>query len=281
MTRPLYDRAYTLTIGRGVEGVKITELHVEFNVVHQKGAPNEGTFIVYNFAESTRRRLSEDGEDGLPLRILFEAGYQGDPSQLFLGRVRRNGVISRRQGADWVTEITADDGGPEIRRADVDISFPKGTPVTDVMSQLVDATGLNPGDLIERVQQKGFAGTLSEFKRGFTASGNADKVLKDLGRALGVTVSVQDGAYTAFESQSGSVDVGIVVSPDTGLIESPELGDKGVLRVRTLLQPSLRPGHQIKLESEQFNGRYRVEKATHNGTFRGPNWFTDLDLKAL
>ena len=278
----LFDREYALTFGTGVTGKKITGLNVSFNIVHQQGAPNTAEISVINLSEETRRKLSEDDDGGdLPLRVQFEAGYVGSVALLFRGRVRRNGVISKRNDVDWITEINCGDGEAERRRSNVAITFRPKAKVTDVLKQLVDATGLDPGNLVAKVQEQGFSGTLSEFARGLTVMGNTDDQIQRISKSLGLRADIQDGAYTAYPRNGAGVDVGVIVSPETGLVDSPELGDKGTIRARSLLQPTLRPGHQISLQSEQFNGRYRVEKATHSGTFRGNDWYTQLDLRLL
>lgn len=274
----LYNRKYSFTFGDSSSAKKVEGLNVGFEVVHDVPANNTARFIVTNLSEDTRRKLSERGSD-LPLRVLFEVGYGDQMAQLFLGRVRR--ADSQKQGAEWYTKFECGDGDAEIRKANVSISYPKGSNLTDVVSGLIKETGLDQGNIVQKIKEKGFSGVLDQFARGLTVNGNADKAIKRLAKSVGMTVTIQDGKYTAFESKTGGNNTGFVVSPSSGLLDSPELGDKGSIKARSLLLPTVRPGDRIKLESQNYNGIYRVQRATHGGEWRGPDWTTTLELRAV
>lgn len=275
----LFNRNIAVTFGTAGDAKKVTQLHVEFNVVHQRKEPNTATVSIFNLASTTREKLATKDPNGLPLQILIEAGYGDELEQLYLGRIRN--AISTRNGESWVTTIDSGDGEAEVQKAHVDVTFPKGAKVTDVLSQLIKKTGLGPGDLVSKIQQNGFSGTFDQFARGLAVSGNADNKIKQISQALGMTASVQDGVYTAFEEKAGGKATGFILTPETGLIGSPESGKEGTIKSRSLLLPKLRPGHLIGLKSAQFDGTYRVQKATHSGAWRGQEWYTELDLKSV
>jgi len=91
-----------------------------------------------------------------------------------------------------------------------------------------------------------------------------------------------------------------VISPTNGLIGVPEQTQNG-LEIRTLLNPALKIGQLIKLDSSNINqyryglttavaqnlrlkalidlsadGTYYVMRANHFGDTRGNDWYTDL-----
>lgn len=269
----LFRRAYELTL---IDKV-VSDLECTFTVEKTKEAdPNNAEIVVYNLSESTRKNLSE-AENPV---VRLEAGYEGDTSLLFLGKARS--VTSQRQGPEWVTRLDVGDGAVEVRAAQTEIRFAPGTGVGTVIEQLAKKTGLSVGRLKETVEEKGLSAGLTEFVKGFTATGNAYNLVDQLCKSLGLQVSIQDGTLTAVEAVSGvSSTEAIRLNPSSGVLDSPELGNKGTVRVRTLLRASIRPNDPIILETKQAEGRYRVEKATHSGSYRGADWTSELELKPL
>lgn len=274
-----FRRNVAITFGDADQAVRVEKLHVDFTITHQIRSANTASVKVYNLSEATRRVLSDDGQNDLPLRMKVEAGYGDELELLYRGRVRK--AASQHVGPDWVSTIESGDGEAELRKANVNVTFPAGASVEDVMQGLIEQTGLAAGDLIDRVRENGLAGTITEFARGFSFSGNAGEGLSKLVRSFGMTPTVQDGKFTAFESARGVKRTGFRLSPSSGLVGSPEVGDKGSAKVRSLLLPSVRPGHRIDIESTAVNGTYRVQKVLHTGSLRGQDWYSDLELKPV
>lgn len=71
----------------------------------------------------------------------------------------------------------------------------------------------------------------------------------------------------------------LLLSPETGLLDSPEIGDHGHVKAKALLIPDLVPGRLVVLESELARGTYRIEKAEYTGDTAGEDWDVELDLK--
>ena len=188
-----------------------------------------------------------------------------------------------RNGPDWITTFEAGDGETEVRSSfNVNASFPKGVKVQDVVQQLIGITGLKKGDLVKRIQAKGFQSAFSEFTRGVTVTGSAHKKIVELGKSLGLQVMIQDGTYTAADLDRGTISLQqYKLTPSTGLINAPEIGEEGTVRAQCLLLPALRPMQKVQLKSAELDGEYRIEKATHSGSYRGGGWNTDLELKPV
>lgn len=70
----------------------------------------------------------------------------------------------------------------------------------------------------------------------------------------------------------------ILVNKDNGMIGLPELTSAGKFcNIMTLLNPSIHTGDVIQLESSQIpsaNGLFYVKGITHNGEYRGNNWYS-------
>lgn len=72
----------------------------------------------------------------------------------------------------------------------------------------------------------------------------------------------------------------ILVNKDNGMVGLPELTNAGIIaNITTLLNPSVKTGDVIQLESSQIpaaNGLYYVKGITHTGEYRGNSWYTML-----
>lgn len=99
----LAPSAAILEVGGQQFGTVISDLHVDFEVKRStRYTENTGSFKIYNAKEATRQWLQTPG-----LRVRFSAGYTGQdggPIGIFWGSMLP-GVVSRKQGNDWVTTI--------------------------------------------------------------------------------------------------------------------------------------------------------------------------------
>ena len=73
-------------------------------------------------------------------------------------------------------------------------------------------------------------------------------------------------------------DVGI---PGTGLVGSPEPGDKGIVKADALIQPNLNPGQKFQLEAAEINGLFRIQRCVYNGDTWGNEWNVSLEGKPI
>ncbi len=271
----LYKRVYKLNLG----GTTITNLHMEFDILQtDKPQANTALIKVVNMSPSTRKKLTEEKELAVQLDVGF--GLERSPlTTVFLGNISRNGITTNRNGPHWVTELEVADGGNEMRKSRVDVSFPAGTKVDSVIEQLVKSTKLKIGNLKKALAANKI--TMTEFIRGVTFSGNAHEKIVELSKSVGLRVSVQDGVYTATTFKGTVPGEGYRITPSTGLVGSPEVGEKGAIKVTSLLLPLARPHHQVSVQSENVKGFFRVKSARHSGSFRGDKWLTVLDVRAV
>jgi len=264
--------ANTLVIGGGDDagspGLRIVG---KISKSNQK-EPNTAEVTIYNLAPTTRSQLQQKG-----LRVLVEAGYrEAGLARVFLGDSRS--TDHKRNDADMVTLIKCGDGERAMRYARASGSFAAGSTVGQVVQLCADAMGLglgNVGAQLPNLQRKLF--------NGWTVHGAAASELERVLRAVGYRYSVQDGQLQIL-APGQSLATGVpLISPDTGLVGSPEMGSPekagkpAALKFRSLLRTDVRPGGRVHLRSERYNAIFALRKTVHTFDTMGGDWYTDME----
>lgn len=267
----LFGRRATLQI----DTLQIDGLRMTFDVRRSLGLePNTLEITIWNLSDDSRKQVQRKDA-----AIILQAGYEDTQEQIFSGNVRTSS--HNRDGTDWTTKVKSGDGETAFRTARVAESFKKGTKRTDIIRSIADATGLPIGNIMDKARQGDISGALVDAAKGLVASGGAVNTLDKEMRNLGYQLSIQDGQLQALAATETTNEQAMLLSPTSGLIGSPEPGDDGVMRVKSLLQPGARPGRKTKVESRAVDGFYRIEKVRHYGDTRGQDWYSDLELKPL
>jgi hypothetical protein len=282
----LFGRKYSVTIGtRRITGLRCA-FKVEKALVKD---PNSAEIRIWNLSEDGRNALQPARNVGRRDKVVLTGGYVDTEALLFAGNVRF--VDSVREGADWVTKITAGDGEQAYANAKFSASFRKGTAVGDVMRSAAAALGVDPGNLSEALSRPFRAGVVA-LRKGFTASGDAQQVMDAIARSAGLGFSIQDGKLCLLRDGDFIGAKAFLLGPDTGMVGSPQYGtpeakDKtlGVpprLKVKSLLQPLMGCGRPVAIDSKAYlGGVYRVEKCIHTGDTHGSDWTTEVELKLV
>lgn len=277
----LFKRRALVTLQSTEAGIRIADLRMSFTAERSTAKePNTLQLGIYNLSPEHRAAFQVKGT-----KVLLEAGYetQGGPAQLFSGEARQ--VYSVRQGPDWITRINCGDGETAFRGAHFSGAFKPGTKAKDVALQLARASGLGEGNLAEQLRAHG--GALVEFTQGTSVHGPALPELARVLRSLGFEWSIQDGELQVLRPGEPRRNEAVVLSASTGLVGSPEHGSPEkdgkapLLKVRCLLNPTIRPGTKVQVRSESINGNYRVEKLRHQGDTNGGDWYSDLEAAPL
>jgi len=253
MTEQNYNRQVFLDVGvPGGSFRRFEDLRVSARVRKGlEGEPNNAEIDVYNTNEDS---ISAAQEDGAIVRLF--AGY-GVPRLIFEGSINRGGAVMKKQGPDRVLSIDAKDGGRQFRQARINETFDRGTDLAEVFDVLADATEL-PLGAIEIPQG-------AQLTQGVTLTGRVSDALDRLARSLDVSISVQDQFLQVIPRGGFGPEQAILVSSADGtknLIGSPSPGSDG-LEVRAILDGRFLPGQRISLDSERFNGVYRVISLEH------------------
>jgi hypothetical protein len=265
----------TLIIGGDDPNVVALRIVGKLTKTTQK-APNTGELTIYNLAPTTRAKLQQKG-----LRVIIEVGYvsTGLP-RIFVGDIRT--VDHLRDGnGDLRTVLKLGDGERAVRYARASESFAAGTSVGDVVRYCANAMGLALGNVEAQA-----ARLSTPFYHGWTVHGAASSELARVLRAVGFSYSIQDGAIQILapgETVSQSIPM---VSPQTGLIGSPEMGsaekkDKPqALKFKALLMPEARPGGRVHVKSERYDGIFKTRKVDHSFDTMGGDWYSDYESVA-
>lgn len=266
----LFQRKFRLV----VDTIEIKGLDVRFQVRRTlKPEPNRAEIAVWNLNEAHRAAL----EQKKTAPVLLEAGYQSGTSILFVGDLRT--AISVVEGPDIITTLSSGDGEKAIRTARVNVSLKKGTTTEQVLKACAAALGVGEGNLSQAVATLKGAGLATLFSAGTVLSGSAARELSGVCKAAGLSWSIQNGKLQILPLAQALEGKALVISSATGMVGSPTVDNKGVLKVRTLLIPDLFPGRKVVLDAARLKGQYRVESATYVGDSYGADWFVDLEGK--
>jgi len=250
------------------------------------GTPNTLELVIYNLASTTRKRMQEQGS-----YVQLNAGYQSDFPNLplvFKGNART--IDHVRRGPDWETRIQCGDGETAYRFGVASKSWGPGTTAAFIATYL--AQQITQGDIdpfsnnsridisyfLTRVNSLAYPQTA--FAYGFAIQGNA---FEELQRLLGpkYTLSIQDGELRALQAADGVNSV-YVLSAKTGLIGSPEhstpnlAGQPPLLKLNTLLNPRIKPGDIVNVDSMRFQGNFRVQAVSHLGDLGANDWSSEI-----
>jgi len=270
----LFDRRYRLQ----VLDRAITDLNVRFTVKRSLSSKvaNSCEIDVYNLNADSRGALQGQRD----VYVSLDAGYAAGSSTIFRGDLAE--AWSTRDGTEWITTITSNDGGTARKTKRIQKTYPAGANIPAMLESIANELGLGLGNLGAVAASAAFLSTgMRTAPAGYTASGSALEQLERLARACGLTFSVQDGQLQFLGFNAASVDAPILLSPATGLVDSPEMGKDKTVKAKALMIPGLWPGRRVELKSRHVSGLYRIDTTTHKGEFDGTDWGAELELSAV
>jgi hypothetical protein len=266
MIESLFDRTAELTFGmKGVLGRSYTDLRLVFKIEKSiSPQPNKATIQVYNLTKDSRGMAEQQG-----VLVFLKAGYGGQNEGLFVGNAAR--VLSREEGTEIITEFECGDGEKEYQESTLDQSFAPGTPVNVVFESLAQALKVTRGQMLGIKPET--------YLNGLTLSGSVRDHLDMLTAKQDLEWSIQDGALQITPRDVPTLDTAVLLTPSTGLIGTPRKKDKG-LEIVSLLQPGIRPGRLIAVESDFIKGVFRCLRVVHQGDTHGKEWYSTVEVPA-
>jgi hypothetical protein len=270
MSERLFDRRYEFRFGpAGGEGKSFVggpggglELSFEVSKSLKKSA-NKAKVTVHNL---TDKSIGELEEKGTVIQLL--AGYKDNMALLFTGQIAKKGVVSTWDGKTITTEISAGDGELDLAKTRSDISLAAGTTSADVLRALISKMGIGEGNVGE-LPTKTYLGA-------FVHSGWAKDAIARVCRDIGVSWSIQDGVFQALAPSAAKTgEEAVLLSASTGLIGAPTREKEGIQAV-SLMQPRLKPGGLVRVESRWVTGDYKITEVAHKGTFRSGDWYSEI-----
>lgn len=209
--------------------------------------------------------------------LKISAGYGAEVQQLFEGTSHRIDV--RHEDVDWIAELEAGDGELGLRGGVIAESFAPGTPLYPIVLRLVQSMGVLPGNLTP-ASLASAAGESIDFPYGFAAVGRASEVLSELLRLLEVRFSIQDGEFVILDAEGTLPDPPIVLT-GAELLERPRRLEGDAVEVHTHLEPRLKPGRRVVIESRDVQGNFAVEEVEHTGETHGDTWDSVAELRDI
>jgi len=270
----LFDRRYRLQ----VLDRAITDLNVRFTVKRSLSAKVANTceIDIYNLAADSRGALQGQRD----VYVSLDAGYAAGASTIFRGDLAE--AWSTRDGNEWITTVTSDDGGTKRKTKRIQKTYPAGANIPAMFESIATELGLGLGNLGHVAASAAFLSTgMRTAPAGYTASGSAIEQLERLARACGLTFSVQDGQLQFLAFNAATADAPIALNPATGLVDSPEMGKDKSVKAKALMVPGLWPGRRVELKSRHVTGLYRVDTTAHKGELDGADWGVELELSAI
>lgn len=261
-----------LVVEAGERGDRPPGQRIKFKVMKTDGKePNTTELVVTNLNDDHRSLIQKKGT-----KITLEAGYASTGvSRIARGDART--VDSVRNDASWDSTIKCGDGERAFRNARVSESFAPGTQASDVLQYLANASGLQigntPGVVLNLTQT---------FDQGYVVSGQWAHEMDRFLRGTGYKWSIQDDTLQVLLPGQASTAQIPLISPETGLIGSPEFGSpekKGqpaLIKFKSLLIPST-PGAKVRLRSKRYDGFVRAKKVTMTGDTHGQEWYTEFE----
>lgn len=265
MTRQFLRNA-RLIIGQ----LDVSALDISFEVTRTgKAKPNTADISVYNASEKTRNEWKTVKNP----TVRLDVGYADEYATIFRGAA--DFVMSAKKDADIETTIRAGDGEKELRAARIAKQVPEKVKPEEILRVVAETLGVKPGNLNSAIAKLARRGLGSMFSAGAALSGASADIMDRVCASYGLEWSVQDGALQILERDT-AVDGKTVIklSSDTGLTGSPTVDSKGVVSFECLLNPLLKPGCVVVLESMFVRGGFRLTDVKHSGDTFGGKWET-------
>ena len=260
-----FGRDYELIIKTNTgEAIVIRNpIRIQFDAVKSVDAGlNSCRVRIYNLSKDKRKKLVKDDTDTkTKLEFLLKAGYNKIET-LFKGFILES--FSEKSGADIVTTIVAMDGLVDAQGSYTSTTVKKGDAINVILKDMPNTTRA-------RISER------PVVNRAKVLVGNSLKLvennLKD-----DETYYIDEGKLYIIKQNEVVSDIIPLVNASTGLLNTPTK-KKYEVTFNTLLNPTIRIGCQVKLESiyaENLNGTYKVLTITYRGDSMGTDWSQEV-----
>jgi len=258
----LFDRKVELHLFTTTsEVIFVNDYDISFEVfATSKSEPNTAKITVYGLSEDQRALFNPD------LQCLeLWAGYEDDYGMIFRGswderdtKKRKGSVVTHtKTGPVWQTDIATGDGLKEVQTAFFNRSYPAGTPLARVLTDIFAGFGIPVIFELARVET---------FSNSATFTGRSSKILDDLAWSFKFDWSIQHGSVIVTERDEPSRTLGLatVLSHSTGLVGNPIVTAEGI-ECKTMMLHTIKPKGLIQIEDPQVPGEMESLAARATG----------------
>jgi len=262
-----FNRIVRVSFGIAGQPFTVTKgLFFQFEVEKTSEKHANRVLIQINNLNETSRATLEDKD----VFVSLEAGYLGSDGtgqlgQLFIGKITK--ALSEKQGKEMVTKIEAGDG-QDTPSKQINKSLGPGATGKQVIEALARELKVGLGAV------KGIGSKI--FQNGITLSGNVSERLDEILDCLDLEWSIQDNNLQILPPDEPSENIGILLTPQTGLLGIPmkrEQGKDGKLNIefRANLRTAIKPGVALEIRSRNIDGLFKIRKGIYVGDSRkGP-----------
>jgi len=278
----LYNRDFSFTVGTVLikarpdslsDEAKET-LRCQFDVEgDDNSAPNKATLKVWNLNESHRKLLQKKWP------LVIEAGYVDEIQQIYTGDI--SFIDHRMEGVNWISTIESGDGEKAVSQKRFKKSYGANTSINTLLSDVAGSLGIGLGNLTKKLAAGALRTGFRSFSEGVVVNGQSAKILDKYLASSGYQWSIQDGQIQVLGPDETTQEQAIVLSRTSGLIGSPEVGEKGVVTAKSLLRGGIRGGRKVKVESRMVDGFFKCTKVAHTGDTWAQDWYTTIEGKPV
>ena len=238
-------------------------IRIQFDSVKSVDAGlNSCRVRIYNLSKDKRKKLVKDDTDTkTKLEFLLKAGYNKIET-LFKGFILE--CFSEKSGADIVTTAVSMDGLVDAQGSYTSTTVKKGDAINVILKDMPNTTRARISDRPVVNRAKVLVGNSLKL---------VENNLKD-----DETYYIDEGKLYIIKQNEVVSDIIPLVNASTGLLNTPTK-KKYEVTFNTLLNPSIRIGCQVKLESiyaENLNGTYKVLTITYRGDSMGTDWSQEV-----
>lgn len=254
----------------GAQGTSFAfPLRVEATAEHTSGRlPNKIKVTLYNLSEDSIRKLE------VPGTVVQAFAGEDVPGLLGRGDVAVKGVRTKIAPPNRVTSLEAGDGRRRWRESELSKSWPPNTTLNQILNEAIVAFGVPRGFVSPRLP------LTTKFASGYAWLGRVRDLLDDILAPHSAEWTLKDGQIDILMPGDALPGNAVFLSPSTGLVGAAERTSKGV-NFTSLLNPQIRPGKGIQLDSFAAKGLFRVSKVSHKVDSRGIIWETKGEAVTL
>jgi hypothetical protein len=270
-TQYLFDREWALTIGQqGQQGKVYTSLRTAFDIDKtSQYSSNKAKIDVYNLSAYSRQQFQKGWVIGL------RVGYRGITDTIYLGDIARSYSKRSGGGPEIITTFECGDSERQLVYAHFDRSYPPGTALTQVVSDVSNVLkGLGVGIAMPVYTT---VATSKTFSTGFSFSGTVKNCLEKLLPGVGMEWSIQNNSLQLLPVKHHLGNQAILINKNTGMVGVPSQ-EVGFVQFQALLNPKIIVGATVAIESQTVNGVFKVRRAHFTGdSHSSDKWTVDCE----
>lgn len=256
-----YELIVTLNTGEAIS-IK-PPIRIQFDSVKSvDGGLNSCRVRVYNLSKDKRKKLiKEDTDINTKMPFLLKCGYN-KIEKIFQGFILES--FSEKSGSDIVTTIVAMDGLVDAQGSYTSQTVKKGDAINVILKDMPNTTRAKISERPVVTRAKVLVGNSLKL---------VENNLKD-----DETYFIDEGKLYIIKQNEVISNLVPLVNASTGLLNTPTK-KKYEVTFNTLLNPSIKIGGQVKLESiyaENLNGTYKVLTITYRGDSTGTDWSQEV-----